>query len=208
MSRSDFVQDDKWQAYLPLCNQLYFVAAPGIIQKGELSADVGLVETSKNCTRLYTRKKAAHRQIDPPTDLYEYLLMCRTDVVGPWAHQRVTTREQWQEWLDGKRDDDEFGRMLRGKIAARFRELVHGRDCENKRLCAENEKLANIARFLKAAQISPQHWDLENQICKQIERARSELPPGLIDGIASLERAMAAFRMRLSDLDTKEECGQ
>ena len=42
VSRSDFVQDNKWQAYLHMCNELYFACPKGLIALDEVPENSGL----------------------------------------------------------------------------------------------------------------------------------------------------------------------
>jgi len=44
--RGDFLQDRKWQNYLPYVNLFYFATVPGVINAHELPPDVGLLELS------------------------------------------------------------------------------------------------------------------------------------------------------------------
>lgn len=44
LTRPDFLQDKKWQRYLPFCNYFSFVAPKNIIGKDELPPGIGLIE--------------------------------------------------------------------------------------------------------------------------------------------------------------------
>jgi len=44
LSRTDFLNDKKWEKYLKYCTKFYFVAPKGIIKKEELPNKIGLVE--------------------------------------------------------------------------------------------------------------------------------------------------------------------
>lgn len=79
VSRSDFLADKKWKNYLPLCNTFYFVCPKGLIKKDEIPDDVGLIYYNPEKDSLKTVKAPAYRKIEPPTDLFIYLLMCRID---------------------------------------------------------------------------------------------------------------------------------
>jgi hypothetical protein len=61
VNRSDFINDDKWNNYLKYCSDFYFVTYPGIIEVNEIPEEVGLLVTSVNGKRLYTKKKAISR---------------------------------------------------------------------------------------------------------------------------------------------------
>lgn len=99
VSRSDFLNDDKWHAYLAYCNELYFVCPHGLIQPDELPPEVGLIWVTKTGGRLVTKKKAQRREVVVPENIYRYILMWRTQVTGevvkdkqrdvPWWHQEI-----------------------------------------------------------------------------------------------------------------------
>lgn len=77
-SRSDFLNDTKWEGYLDYCNAFYFVCPPQIITKEELPVEAGLYYTSKNIKMLYIQKPSKYRNIPIPEEIYRYILMCRT----------------------------------------------------------------------------------------------------------------------------------
>ena len=68
VSRSDFLRDEKWHAYLPMCNQLYFAVAPGVCDTSEVPEVCGLVTVTQN-GGLRTVRKAPWREIDPPVEM-------------------------------------------------------------------------------------------------------------------------------------------
>lgn len=74
VNRSDFVQDNKWQAYLEMCNELYFVCPKGLIALNEVPEQCGLKYVYES-GMIKTVKKAPYRQIEHPTEMYLYLLM-------------------------------------------------------------------------------------------------------------------------------------
>jgi hypothetical protein len=119
VSRSDFIRDDKWRNYLPLCNQLYFVCPTGIISPSELPAEVGLIWASKTGTRLYEKKKAAFREVVIPENLYRYVLMCRTVVTRDNYGARIDADQAtyWRDWMAKKEDERELGRAVAGTVS-------------------------------------------------------------------------------------------
>ena len=62
VSRQDFLNDCKWKEYLNFCNEFYFVAPKGIIDKNELPPEAGLFTVSSNCKMLYKTKRAIKRE--------------------------------------------------------------------------------------------------------------------------------------------------
>ena len=63
VSRGDFLQDEKWHAYLEMCNSLYFVCPHGVIGKDEVPEQCGLMYVTKNGRILRTVKKAPYRPV-------------------------------------------------------------------------------------------------------------------------------------------------
>ena len=70
VSRSDFLRDDKWQNYLPVCNTFYFVSPPDVIHKDDLPEGIGLYHCIDD--RIVIVKKARRREFDKD-DLFEVL---------------------------------------------------------------------------------------------------------------------------------------
>jgi hypothetical protein len=55
-SRSDFLRDDKWTAYLPYCERFYFAFPPGLVKPEEvLDKTVGIVNVTADGTVLIIR---------------------------------------------------------------------------------------------------------------------------------------------------------
>jgi len=73
VSRSDFLRDEKWVSYLPMCNCLYFIAPKGIIDPCEV-ADCCGVMTMHESGHIRTVRKAPRREIDMPVDMLLYLM--------------------------------------------------------------------------------------------------------------------------------------
>ncbi|MEO8467548.1 MAG: MmcB family DNA repair protein, partial [Gammaproteobacteria bacterium] len=80
VSRGDFLRDQKWQRYLPMCNALYFVCPAKLIAPNELPDDVGLMWASMTGSRLYTKKRAKPRDVTIPEDVWRYILMSRVRI--------------------------------------------------------------------------------------------------------------------------------
>lgn len=79
VSRSDFLQDDKWHLYLQYCNKFYFVVPAGLIKKEELPDDVGLIYYYPDSGALRSKKKALYRDIEEPAGVYKYIIYSRLD---------------------------------------------------------------------------------------------------------------------------------
>lgn len=135
VSRSDFLRDDKWHAYLPVCHELYFVCPPKLIDPKELPESVGLLVASGQ--RLVTKRKALRREPDPKAinRLMSYVLMSRSRIVSDmFEANRPEPAEAWRRWLEVKQ-----GNALLGMdVSKRIQEIV--RDARARAQQAERDK--------------------------------------------------------------------
>jgi len=120
-SRGDFLKDDKWRAYMEYCNQFYFACPTGMIEVEELPQDVGLLWASKTGGRLYTKRKAAHREANIPEDFWRYIVMSRIQARDSKSEH---DRAYWTKWLEDRKLDREFGYRVGRGIRKRLEEEV------------------------------------------------------------------------------------
>jgi len=122
-SRSDFLKDDKWPNYLPSCKQFWLVTAPGVMMAAEVPEEAGWLEASANGARLFMRKKAPNRKIDPDDECH---LMKRLLFGVYWGsrrrpHEQTKTRaEELADWV-AKREDD---LTLSQHVSAKVRRMI------------------------------------------------------------------------------------
>lgn len=129
VSRSDFIRDDKWRDYLPLCNELWFVAPQGVIDPQELAPEVGLLVAATTGTRLFTKKRAVYREIEPPADLLFYVLMCRARIRAEYGPlERADRVEKWRNWLRDRDEYQKIGYEVRDAIRRRLHKLEETND--------------------------------------------------------------------------------
>lgn len=117
VSRSDFLKDEKWQDYLPLCNQLFFVTPWKLVDPSEVPGDVGLIWCSKNMRRCHVKKKAAHRKIDMPVRLMTYVLMSRVNITATEHSPDVDKIAHIRHWLENKEELKDLGHQVAHKLA-------------------------------------------------------------------------------------------
>lgn len=121
VSRSDFVQDDKWANYLALCHQFSFVCPRGLIDPKEVGGGAGLLWVTKNGRRLIAKVKAPRREIEPPVEVLIYILMSRAQIVHSTYHTCELSRSQriedWRSWLAEKEEARDIGYRV-GKVVA------------------------------------------------------------------------------------------
>jgi hypothetical protein len=164
VSRQDFLNDDKWRSYLPLCNFLYFAAAPDVIQQAELPPEVGLMEASKNAGRLFMRRKAIYREIPEPSSVFRYVLMCRAHIKD--EDNGYDKRTFWEEWLKKRKVDHEFGYTVGKRIKQVIDEEINVVKRKNAELEERISAYDNHLEFLKRMGIDPKidDWRFRDKI--------------------------------------------
>lgn len=148
VSRDDFLRDEKWPNYLPLCNEFYFACAPGVVSPDELPKEVGLLEAAKTGGRMLCKKKAPYRKIDIPESVYQYVLMHRARIIEEHDAPRRAAPDYWEQWLQQRDEKQNAGHRLSVRVAL----LVHQRTSEiqarNKVLEEKNAELESAADLL------------------------------------------------------------
>lgn len=196
ISRGDFLQDEKWRSALQYCNEFYWVAPQGLIDPAEIDPTCGLLIVSKNCTRLFSKKRAQYREINFPEELVSYVLMCRVNMRDEVAAQEK--QEYWREWLTKKDDKKELGHNVSGKIRQILADRIFSVEQENIQLrralenykdilpILEREGLGNIIRSDKGDFFKPDiNWRVENAL-----QARRVIPPDLPSKLNAVAAAL------------------
>ncbi len=151
VDRGDFLNDTKWTKYLDYCNELYFVCPCGLIDPKEIPDQVGLMITSTNGTRLYTKKKAPNRKIEIPIDLILYILMWRCSIHSErFKNKDNTALDYWKNWLHNKKIDWEFGHHVSKSIQKIIEEQIEKVQNENQILKKQMEQLYEIKNMVHA----------------------------------------------------------
>lgn len=202
VSRSDFVRDTKWMGYLPLCNELYFAAPQGLIDPSELADEVGLIVPSKNLTRLFVKKKAKYRKIEPPVNLYLYVLMARMVPGDPWLEQHKQKRnyEYWCEWLEQKQKGRLLGRSVSRALGRRVQQEIDSVAKQNTQLEKENSRLREVKMALENLGLTPHcvySWDVE----RKVKELQGKVPKKLRDQLDATIRSLDAFSSELKKLE-------
>lgn len=178
VSRSDFLRDDKWMAYLPLCNELYFVCPSGLIEPHEIGENVGLLWAAKTGGRLFTKKKAVWRNVVVPEEVYRYILMSRTRIVEPNApmeSSRERRMEECRAFLAAKAEDKSLGWTV-GKAV---REHVRSVRQESEALKAKMLEYDELLKMLGEMGISPNAWQLNRRVKDRLSELNKVIPVDL-----------------------------
>jgi hypothetical protein len=147
VSRSDFLNDGKWPAYLPVCHEFYFVCPAKLISVDELPQDVGLLWQAGTGGRLVTKRKAVRRQPDPAAllGLMTYVLMSRSrTVANMWAANEPDRTRFWSDWLMERRGDQHVGHL----ISSRLRKQLEDARAAQRRAEYERDRLEGVKRKL------------------------------------------------------------
>lgn len=204
VARSDFLSDNKWRGYLPYCNEFLFVAPPGVIEVGEVPEEAGLLVSSVNATRLYTKKKSPYRDVEIPDSLYRYVLFSRVRVMREWQGEDESKAEFWKRWLAGKRELKDMGWQVGQALGRRLEEEIGKRDAKQDRLSRDIEDLAAARKMLTDLGFRPgyvpKEWDLQGKL----ERLRGAVPSGTLETIRDAERSLQKLGDILSDMTDAE----
>ncbi len=186
VSRTDFVNDDKWTEYLPLCHELYFVCPSGLIAVEECHEGCGLIHVSKTGTRLFVKRRAPRRQIDPPVDLLIYALMRSEGFSTSLREDRGRTAEYWRRWMATCDANKSLGHSVSQKIQRLVRERIDSAQLENRNLRGSIATYESVKAALSRAGISEDAWDAGGKLVATINGVPD-------DEFQSLDRAKTAL---------------
>jgi hypothetical protein len=165
--RADWLKDDKWRGYLPLCNELWFVAEKkDAIKEYELPPEVGLLRLAGS--RLVTVRRAVWREIPFPESLATYVLMCRTRIVNDVRTPERNRKDEWKAWLEDRNESRLVGRAASKKIRRVLDERVGSVERENARLRSENERLSALKAALDERGIRWNGWGKPEQVVDEL----------------------------------------
>lgn len=209
ISRSDWLQDDKWRSYLQFCNEFYFVCPSGLIKKEEIPSPAGLKWiTDKG--RITTRKKADFREEPVNPDVFRYIIMSRCDVRAPrpydeYIYDQPTMRAlenkeaYFRDWMANEKVDKTFGLMVSSKIRKIVeKNVIEARD-ENEALRRRIKDLEDVKRMLESLGMKPGESVHQFEV-RQYMRDKGILPPDMPEAVRSILRRARSSRMELDML--------
>lgn len=191
VSRSDWIRDQKIDAYLPLCHQLSVVCPTGLIEADEVPAGIGLLWASSTGARLYTKRKAAYRNIGWPIDLLLYVLFARVRTVAE-ACLEQNNLAYWQEWVKQK----EVSRELGYRVGRAVRELMQKLQAERNESVRRYDAVKETEAKLDALGLSyllawSRPEDVVAKVIKRVSADAGELSRGMANLAQDLERVRA-----------------
>lgn len=206
VSRSDFLNDKKWQEYLPYCHELYFVAPKGVIEPNELPPEAGLLQVASTGTNLFTKKKAARRNIELPEELYQYILMCRTDVRAETVpHADV---DYWKAWLARKEENQCVGSSVSKRLQKMFDEQVSAANNKSRQVGKDVKRLQWVADLLEEMDIpvsSFDGWRFENDVKEKLEQVRTGFSNDFVKHLELLQRDVTKLMDEINPSPEEED---
>lgn len=200
VSRSDFLQDDKYLGYRQYCNCFFLVAPKDVIEPEEIPDGIGLYTVSSTGTRLYTKRKAAMREDPIPEEIYRYILMARVKILEPtelWRYGEPD-KEYFERWIEHKEINHAFGQNVSKAIREEIDKKIIHVESKNKALVYENERLTGIKKILEEIGLSHmQTWNAESKFKAEYDRRingdRNEIEKNINAAMKSLELLKAAL---------------
>lgn len=198
VSRSDFLGDNKWQAYLPYCNAFYFVCPKGVIDPGEVAeGPAGLMYISSTGGRLYTKRKAPYREVEIPEDIYWYILMARVQVTREFAAD-VDRGAYWRDWLERKEANAKLGEQVAFTMRESLGKFAHEQKQENERLARELGRLESLRAALEQMGVNPKAYNAEWELRQRAEGWGSKVPKRVVDRIGRLVDDLSRLKRELA----------
>lgn len=206
VSRGDFLQDNKWRAYLPYVNEFYFITPKDLIKPDEIPEGVGLLYFVG--TRFLTKKKAWYHETGSELEnLLKYILMWRSNLVQSQNHlSREERISWWQNELERKQSIDHLGYSLSKNIQRRIREEITNVNSINNQLQYENNSLSDIKKFLEKVKIdykSMYSWEIKKSVIEKLEEICGGLPKELTNSLENLKQLISKIEDSLSTSTTQ-----
>jgi hypothetical protein len=199
VDRSDFLRDEKWDRYLPFCNYFSFVCPRNLIDQAELPMGVGLLYVASTGTRLVTKRKAARREIEPPVDVFQYILQSRALIDREREEGRGAA--YWREWLAQKKEK----RHLAHEVSKAIREHVEAVEQENEKLKKRIEAYDKVEAWFEREGLRFDTWHPTMDLRRQREEAQRLFPKQLVWTIERTIRELADLRKLVGKYEQKAE---
>lgn len=184
VSRSDFLQDNKWQEYLEYCNEFSFVCPTGLILPEELTEGVGLYYVSKTGTKLFCKRKAAFTNKTIPVEIFLYILMCRVTIQeNAFVNYKPPSKKKyWEEWLKEKKFNRDFGYSVSRSISKTIEDEIEKTQRENERLNNQLESVEEARVAIEKLGFTWKNitgWRFKDNLADKIKELQSGIPEGL-----------------------------
>lgn len=196
VSRSDWLRDEKVASYLPLCHLLYIVAPKGVVKLEELPEHVGLLEPVGDGTRLVAKRKAARREVELPTNLLVYILMCRTKITRETTWTTESRMTAMRTWLADKSERQDLGHQVSEKIRKVFKDQQRRQDT----LDEHCRQLEGVKRRIEELGFDTARPVREWEVLQKVNRIGATVNPTLLRHLLEVERGTTALRQELEGI--------
>ena len=164
VSRSDFLRDNKWDAYLPLTHQFSFACPWELIMPPELPDAVGLYWATPSGKLKQVRKPMLRPMQELPTWLLYYVVISRLD---PDRHPFFSSsREYIAAFVDDKAGRRTLGRKFHTRLVEDMARLSQENEDLRDRLNREESRFVQLERALKAVDLSADSWRLPAELTR------------------------------------------
>jgi hypothetical protein len=186
VSRSDFLNDQKWPGYLQYCHCFSFVCPKGLIQPEELADEVGLIWYYPDTGALVTKHPAKYRLIKISADLLYYILLSR---IESDRHPFFSShREEIEAYVKDKQTRLNLAREFKGKLfdeIAALREKVRELESELRFGGTKHEQLEKIKEAAEKAGIETRYIWWPNNVVKMLENS---IHPDILHAVERIKR--------------------
>lgn len=204
VSRSDFLRDKKWPAYLPMCNELYFVCPPNVIKPEECPEPCGLMYVASTGNRLFTKKRAPWREVTIPEEVFRYILMCRVRIIASDFNgsseqsSREARTKYWRQWLEDRKASKKLGYSVSEHIARHVDDVER----EIELLRTKHKNYDDIRQVLVECGWGPnsEQWITGQNFKDRIERMKNDIPDGLCGSLRQLQASITQTLNRIESL--------
>jgi len=194
VSRSDWRRDEKLSDYMGLCHLLYVVAPKGVVSMEELPEGVGLLEPAGASGRLVTRRKAPRREIELPSMLMVYVLMCRVQITRErstgYSDPREWRAEALKRWVEGKEERQKLHYAVSNKI----REAFEAQERRQRELAERLRALEHIERRMVELGFDPTQSVREWDVTSAAERLAGSIDRMLVPNLKQAEHSLIRAR--------------
>jgi hypothetical protein len=210
VNRQDFEHDKKWENYLDVCHEFYFVCPAGLIRTTDLPARVGIIWASKD--RLFTKRKA--QRVEPSleklSNLLIYVVMARSQIVASMYDRdtpQLSNLEQKRKWVEDADAKGELAFFVRGHVQKVY-ERIMGLELSFKQ---REGHIETFRRSLEQLGIiwNPESsaWDESFKVQEAIRQLRKVVDLRLIRQMQQLAETLVSTGNTLEEIikDTEDE---
>lgn len=187
VSRSDFMNDEKWPVYKELCHRFYFACPRGLIQPEELPDDAGLLWFNPEKKTFYTKKKAMFRDIEMSADLFYYIILSRLEnEKHPFFSSK---REMLEQYVLDKVNKQALGRKVASKMAKELVELEReNRDLKRKveRHDQNESDFKRLQEVMRKNGLNVHRWNAADELEKALT---TTVPPKFMETLQVIQNA-------------------